>query len=600
MFCLSAYNMASRNYIFAVEDASNKAGPLPASDMLHRALNSLQDYNVNQALSNLEVEFQNNDYQPPFNEVPIINNNGNSDVTATGVAVEVVFNRPEEEELHQLLKRFNQSELFEVLVAQGVFVNVLKVIKPHHIGKLLENFSLGTQVIFEHNIDMWRNAMDLGSSQLDNNQNNNDSLKRVNLLSTSSYPNSPSSSTVESCPESPSDAYTSLATILKDSCNGIAICDYYKRHTKFNEEQRSALINLIANFYERNDKHLSLKTSHQLETEILTIFPTEKLEYYRTSNRGKLYNRASNTKKVFKSKFSTHQSAIPAKKSKTSGSNMCTKEFVPEEAAENCYNSLKFDNLSSEEFDNVWKACANFRINELKKLESTSAILERWPYYKRPSGYRLIDMDFRLMFDSGNLFLDKWEEDVNKLLTILKREVKDKYVKGVISLLKNDAVPEKCRDAVILWSLHAYLCPTKKVVKKDINGKKNTIKFTIKDSQDSFVFVGKSHQELEDHLLHLKQLKNNIQPFILVVGENINNFKEMYVYFDDLRYTFTSFLRAVDICFKIFFVFNLDFPVECSTFWSFVGHYFYEIESVNCTSKIHVLSEEMRTVKSGE
>lgn len=76
------------------------------------------------------------------------------------------------------------------------------------------------------------------------------------------------------------------------------------------------------------------------------------------------------------------------------------------------------------------------------------------------------------------------------------------------------------RDAIVFWSLHGYLVPTKKIVKKDLTGKKSSIKFTIRDSQESFVYFGKSHQEIEDHLMYLKNKKKYIQPFIMCVGED--------------------------------------------------------------------------------
>lgn len=61
----------------------------------------------------------------------------------------------------------------------------------------------------------------------------------------------------------------------------------------------------------------------------------------------------------------------------------------PENDAESCIKALKFDNLSSYEFDCTWKACCNSRIQYIKS-NTTKDILEKWPFYKQPSGYRLV------------------------------------------------------------------------------------------------------------------------------------------------------------------------------------------------------------------
>lgn len=162
-------------------------------------------------------------------------------------------------------------------------------------------------------------------------------------------------------------------------------------------------------------------------------------------------------------------------------------------------------------------------------------------------------------------------------------------------MLKQETLSENGRDAIVFWSLHGYLVPTQKIVKKDSNGKKSTIKFTIRDSQESFVYFGKSHQEIEDHLMYLKNRKECIQPFIMCVGEDISKITDIYMYFDDVKYSFNSFLRAVDILFKIFYVFNFSFPIESSMFWNFIELYCFEIKSNNSFSKVHVLIENIKT-----
>lgn len=51
--------------------------------------------------------------------------------------------------------------------------------------------------------------------------------------------------------------------------------------------------------------------------------------------------------------------------------------LVAEEDAEEKIRSLKFDNLTSEEFDFCWKACSQHRLIEISTLDSTTAILEK-------------------------------------------------------------------------------------------------------------------------------------------------------------------------------------------------------------------------------
>lgn len=59
---------------------------------------------------------------------------------------------------------------------------------------------------------------------------------------------------------------------------------------------------------------------------------------------------------------------------------------------------------------------------------------------------------------------------------------------------------------IVLLAIHGYLVPTNKSVKKDVSGKTNIIKYTIKDSQESFLY---SQQQIEEHLRFLNYKKKH-------------------------------------------------------------------------------------------
>ncbi|KAK4881659.1 hypothetical protein RN001_004978 [Aquatica leii] len=103
--------------------------------------------------------------------------------------------------------------------------------------------------------------------------------------------------------------------------------------------------------------------------------------------------------------------------------------------------SLKFDNLSTEEFDTYWKACRQFRMAEIKTMDSTASILDKWPFYKTPSGFRLIDMDFDALYTTGDGLLSKCNNKREQFLTS-ENNVKDKSIKGVLDYIQKHEVDE--------------------------------------------------------------------------------------------------------------------------------------------------------------
>lgn len=144
-----------------------------------------------------------------------------------------------------------------------------------------------------------------------------------------------------------------------------------------------------------------------------------------------------------------------------------------------------------------------------------------------------------------------------------------------------------------LWILHYVLFPTGRQVRKTILGKKEISRYTIKDSQKTFLFLGKTLQELHDHIDFLLKMKENIQPFILGIG-SLDDIHEIFVYFDGDLIWFPNFLRSLDICFKMFHLFNLQYPTASETFWIFLENYFFEISSCSKKkSKVSILLDDL-------
>ncbi|XP_055907793.1 uncharacterized protein LOC129942758 isoform X2 [Eupeodes corollae] len=340
------------------------------------------------------------------------------------------------------------------------------------------------------------------------------------------------------------------------------------------------LINLIANHFEQNKIHLNLSSSYRLEKEIIERFPNEKMEYYRNGKRGRIYNKGINIRTGLNKALGS--SPTPSKHTRCEKISKGRKLFVPESNADDCIKSLKFDNLTAEQFDNYWMACAQHRLHTIQNANSTSEIFEQWEHYKGPLGHRLINMDFGAMFDTTYSLLDNFNQYFPHILEFLNIEKKVKE-REMIKLLESLRL-EDFNETVV----------------KEKTGKNSTLKYTIKDSQEAFLFIAKSPQEVEDHLLHLQQRSGAIQPFVIAVGEGITECKDFFVYFDGVKFQFKSLIRAVDICFKTFHLFNLHYPIACSSFWTFIQLFFYKITPTSSNPRIQILIDFLKKKKNCE
>ncbi|XP_046805208.1 uncharacterized protein LOC124419499 [Lucilia cuprina] len=141
------------------------------------------------------------------------------------------------------------------------------------------------------------------------------------------------------------------------------------------------------------------------------------------------------------------------------------------------------------------------------------------------------------------------------------------------------------------------LFPPQLKISTDENGAKYKKKFTIADSQESFAVVASTMDELETKLKLLKLQGRKIQPKLLVIGDTLK-VKQIFVYFDNLRYPFVSTLKAFDVLFKIFFVFNLEYPSESEIFYHFIQSLFYDLPTSKKFIKSNIIKHEILKMKN--
>lgn len=71
----------------------------------------------------------------------------------------------------------------------------------------------------------------------------------------------------------------------------------------------------------------------------------------------------------------------------------------------------------------------------------------------------------------------------------------------------------------------------------------------------------------------------SIQPYMIFVNDGNNDLEvsSYYVLINSNYIKLESCLKAIDVCFKCFFAFHLNFPIECEVLWIFIQKYFYDI-----------------------
>lgn len=123
---------------------------------------------------------------------------------------------------------------------------------------------------------------------------------------------------------------------------------------------------------------------------------------------------------------------------------------------------------------------------------------------------------------------------------------------------------------------------------------KSTWKLSKNEMKDGFITHIKSHSELQETITRKKdkfsQLGLTVQPLIIIVGPNVNEISQYFVYVIGTYYVLNSILSAVDCCFKAIHALNLEYSLESIPVWSFVQKGFYRINTAWDTEFVSVNS----------
>lgn len=102
---------------------------------------------------------------------------------------------------------------------------------------------------------------------------------------------------------------------------------------------------------------------------------------------------------------------------------------------------------------------------------------------------------------------------------------------------------------------------------------------TIQDAQDSILVIVKTDAELQEYLADRFEGDSPMgnHPIIVAMAPNPEKIY-FYVMYYNLKYRLWTLVEALDICFKMFRIFHVDFPYQCTQFYSFLNEMFYKLD----------------------
>ncbi|XP_058840956.1 uncharacterized protein LOC131696434 [Topomyia yanbarensis] len=370
--------------------------------------------------------------------------------------------------------------------------------------------------------------------------------------------------------------------------------------------RRTFITHLIIDEFLDEFGKLSKEELIQKSKELKEIFPTteEHVWYQPTTVRdvngrkiklgrlakGCLFDRNHNYKASTNSKYTnpgSNHHTFPDRRLQTVEDN-----FTEETVAS--YNEIKrWFRHHQDEWEDLkikWNTWSSVRLYEITKIENLTFehILEEYPIIRNSEGFQLIKLDFKHRYpEKNNLLFERFVDFRKRIQPVFYSDVGDQG-RHLLKLLEQNLSedPFDCVTFILL----TYILPSAPL--RLPNGKK--WKPSIRESCDAIVVHLKSLAEYETELSRIGQL-NLLRglpdhPMIVVVGEELKSIAQFIVTFKDVSYKAETFLKAVDIIFKLHKAYDIEFPPEAKALWRFIEYFLYNFDLIDDGFKARILS----------
>ncbi|XP_035702846.1 uncharacterized protein LOC118434144 [Folsomia candida] len=211
------------------------------------------------------------------------------------------------------------------------------------------------------------------------------------------------------------------------------------------------------------------------------------------------------------------------------------------------------------------------RTAEIRNTKDISVTLSQWPRLLETVG--MIDQDFSFRHPEKNeLMLRNWTQIGQQIWQAAKNTKLDVTNElGVEQHINNWTTDQVNNGSLILLP---YLLSNSAYTR---SGKKRR---RITGGQSSYFFLQFVNATEDLEAFRLSELTRK-QPFVLCVGNlKTLTIQQAYIMVERRLIAAETLVKAVDTCFKIFHVLQLQFPEECYGVWSFFDHSVFKINEI--------------------
>lgn len=385
-----------------------------------------------------------------------------------------------------------------------------------------------------------------------------------------------------------------LRSILEDCSKSKRVLTVYEKvdditnqiiHRKLTESERKKIVTTIVLWAIKNSIVFQTTDFPYIFEKIKSIFPKESLATYfipansyytvhhetkkeykkQVAPTGKLYNTWKHHIGEARKELAGQDSSLYYRRVK---GNFKNKDSTEEPlSTEEEIDLQKWLALNYEPWSTIisnWKKTTTLRAKDLRnKNKAFDIVIQEWPRYTKRIGYELIDIDFKHFYPNKDIMKEFWPKCRKTIIDLgIAKATKNKSMMEKLKMGDGIQDDEKNLEGIIALHSLFYLLPN-----KNHTSKQNLEKICIKADPGTKV----------DDVIDKMCKKGTPTPTIIYYNNESRVPYKFYVVVNDLMYEVQNVVTALDIFFKLYFVFDLQYPEECKNILSFIQVFFYDI-----------------------
>lgn len=149
--------------------------------------------------------------------------------------------------------------------------------------------------------------------------------------------------------------------------------------------------------------------------------------------------------------------------------------------------------------------------------------------------------------------------------------------------------------ASVFHLLQSLLPNGKQRILTDLSNKKRKTQrnFSTKESRDGFIMVCETEALYKENYDAKVARESSVPPYITIVGSLLEP-KTILVDFENIMYKMHSLPKAIDICFKAYHLFSMEYAPAARLMWQFINKQFYQLKDASPCPAVHML---IKTIK---